>query len=128
MSDLDLKRCELAPMGCTWLEPGVFLLLCLLKAVWVTACPSQPVVRTDYSAARERMVEELASPGRGITNSLVLNAMNTVPRHQFVPESLRQFAPTVSVLTSLLQRPQRSALILPRRVSRRWPSAPRFSG
>jgi protein-L-isoaspartate(D-aspartate) O-methyltransferase len=68
------------------------MLLCLLQAVWVGACASQPVVLTDYSAARERMVEELATPGRGIKNRLVLNAMNTVLRHEFVPQSLRQFA------------------------------------
>ncbi|HYZ73976.1 MAG TPA: hypothetical protein VE641_12910 [Chthoniobacterales bacterium] len=59
------------------------LLLCLLQAVWVAACASQPVVPTDYAAARERMVEELAAPGRGIKNRLVLNAMSTVPRHEF---------------------------------------------
>jgi protein-L-isoaspartate(D-aspartate) O-methyltransferase len=93
VSDLDLKRCELGSNGLHVVRAGrVSLLLCLLQAVWAAACASQPVVPTDYSAARERMVEELAAPGRGITNRLVLNAMNKVPRHEFVPESLRQFA------------------------------------
>lgn len=40
--------------------------------------------------ARERMVrEQLAAPGRDITNSLVLAAMSEVPRHEFVPPELR---------------------------------------
>ena len=79
MSDLDLKRCELGSNGLHVVRAGrVSLLLCLLQAVWAAACASQPVVLTDYSAARERMVEELAAPGRGIKNRLVLNAMNTV--------------------------------------------------
>jgi len=93
VSDLDLKRCELSSNGLHLVRAGrTALLLCLLQAVWVGACASQPVVLTDYSAARERMVEELAAPGRGIKNRLVLNAMNTVLRHEFVPQSLRQFA------------------------------------
>lgn len=42
---------------------------------------------------RLRMVsEQLESPGRGITNSRVLTAMGRVPRHEFVPEKLRQHA------------------------------------
>jgi len=40
--------------------------------------------------ARRRMVaEQLAGPGRNITNALVLAAMEKVPRHEFVPERLR---------------------------------------
>ena len=54
------------------------LLLCLLQVVWVAASASQPVMPTDFSAARERMVEELSAPARGIKNRLVLNAMNAV--------------------------------------------------
>lgn len=39
------------------------------------------------------MVEEqLAAPGRDIKNSRVLEAMGTVPRHEFVPEAERNFA------------------------------------
>jgi hypothetical protein len=69
------------------------LLLRLLQSAWVVAGISQPAVPTDFSAARERMVEEqLAAPGRGIKSRVVLSAMNTVPRHEFVPESLRKFA------------------------------------
>ncbi len=43
-----------------------------------------------YTVARQRMVaEQLAGPGRGITNARVLAAMGKVPRHEFVPEGLR---------------------------------------
>jgi protein-L-isoaspartate(D-aspartate) O-methyltransferase len=45
------------------------------------------------AAARKRMVrEQLSSPGRSITNSRVLAAMDKVPRHEFVPERLRALA------------------------------------
>jgi protein-L-isoaspartate(D-aspartate) O-methyltransferase len=50
-------------------------------------------VNPDYAAARERMVEyQLEGPGRGIRNPRVLEAMRTVPRHEFVPEHLRSDA------------------------------------
>ncbi len=39
------------------------------------------------------MVEEqLAAPGRNIQNRRVLDAMSTVPRHEFVPKALRNLA------------------------------------
>jgi hypothetical protein len=48
---------------------------------------------SDFSAARQRMVQEqLSASGRDIKNRLVLDAMATVPRHEFVPETLRKFA------------------------------------
>lgn len=44
----------------------------------------------DFAAARARMVrEQLAAPGRDITNARVLEVMGRVPRHEFVPEPLR---------------------------------------
>lgn len=47
----------------------------------------------DYAAARKQMVtRQLAAPGRGITNRRVLQAMGTVPRHEFVPEAQRRWA------------------------------------
>jgi protein-L-isoaspartate(D-aspartate) O-methyltransferase len=47
----------------------------------------------DFTAERKRMVQEqLAAPGRGITNRQVLNAMAIVPRHEFVPENVRKHA------------------------------------
>src|SRR5215472_12431367 len=42
---------------------------------------------------RQRMVaEQLAGPGRNITNTAVLSAMGKVPRHEFVPEGMRSMA------------------------------------
>jgi protein-L-isoaspartate(D-aspartate) O-methyltransferase len=50
-------------------------------------------VLSDFAAARQRTVEEqLSATDRDIKNHLVLEAMATVPRHEFVPESLRKFA------------------------------------
>ena len=94
MSDLDLKQCEPSSHRLRMIRAGrAIFLLWLLQAVWVVAGLSQPAVPTDFSAARQRMVEEqLAAPGRGIKNRLVLEAMGAVPRHEFVPESLRKFA------------------------------------
>jgi protein-L-isoaspartate(D-aspartate) O-methyltransferase len=46
-----------------------------------------------HAAARKRMVEQqLAAPGRGITNSRVLAAMGKVPRHELVPTEVRSLA------------------------------------
>jgi len=45
-----------------------------------------------FAPARQRMVAELASPDRGITNARVLAAMGRVPRHEFVPERVRDEA------------------------------------
>src|SRR6202011_5852810 len=72
---------------------GVIVLLCLLQAVFLVVGLSQPALLSGFAAARQRMVEEqLTAPGRGIRNRLVLDAMATVPRQEFVPESLRKFA------------------------------------
>jgi protein-L-isoaspartate(D-aspartate) O-methyltransferase len=72
---------------------GAILSLCLLQTVLLAFANSQPAVLSDFAAARQRMVEEqLSAPGRDIKNRLVLEAMATVPRHEFVPESLRKFA------------------------------------
>jgi protein-L-isoaspartate(D-aspartate) O-methyltransferase len=44
----------------------------------------------DFTAARVRMVrEQLTRPGRDITDARVLKAMQSVPRHEFVPEAER---------------------------------------
>ena len=46
-----------------------------------------------YAAVRKRMVEQqLAAPGRDITNHRVLGVMGRVPRHEFVPADSRPFA------------------------------------
>jgi protein-L-isoaspartate(D-aspartate) O-methyltransferase len=49
--------------------------------------------RNGFTAARNQMVaEQLAAPFRGITDRRVLQAMTTVPRHEFVPEMQRDQA------------------------------------
>lgn len=51
--------------------------------------------QTTMESARMRMVEEQLKPlPRGIKNELVLEAMSTVPRHEFLPESQRILAYT----------------------------------
>jgi protein-L-isoaspartate(D-aspartate) O-methyltransferase len=48
---------------------------------------------TNYVVARKKMVDEqIAGFGRGITNARVLEAMNIVPRHEFVPSNLQHEA------------------------------------
>jgi protein-L-isoaspartate(D-aspartate) O-methyltransferase len=59
--------------------------LCLLLAPHVAAGQS------DYAAARQRMVDEQIV-ARGVTDTAVLRAMRAVPRHRFVPDSLRAHA------------------------------------
>jgi protein-L-isoaspartate(D-aspartate) O-methyltransferase len=59
----------------------------------MSATKSQPTAEATFSAQRQQMVEEqLASPGRNIRNRRVLDAMASVPRHEFVPENLRRFS------------------------------------
>jgi hypothetical protein len=71
---------------------GAILSLCLLQTVLLVVANSQSAVLSNFAAARQRMVEEqLSVPGRDIKSRLVLEAMATVPRHEFVPESLRKF-------------------------------------
>jgi len=53
----------------------------------------QAVGINDFAASRRRMVlEQLASPERGITNTRVLAAIGKIPRHEFVPEDQRPLA------------------------------------
>lgn len=59
----------------------------------LTACNPQPAASEDFAAARKAMVaDQLAAPARGIKDPRVLQAMATVPRHEFVPEARRKFA------------------------------------
>ena len=69
------------------------LIVLLLVSLCLSACDSQPATDAEFFAARKTMVEEqLAAPGRDIQNRQVLDAMATVPRHEFVPKSLWKFA------------------------------------
>lgn len=73
----------------------------MLMTAWLEASlatetflPSAAKASEDpFAIVRKRMVaEQLAGPGRNITNALVLAAMGKVPRHEFVPERLRSEA------------------------------------
>jgi protein-L-isoaspartate(D-aspartate) O-methyltransferase len=75
--------------------------LTLVLAGWLTtitgrgtAAPSLAAAGADpYALARQQMVaDQLARPGRDITNARVLAVMGKVPRHEFVPERLRSDA------------------------------------
>ena len=72
--------------------------LALVMAGWLAglsgrgnAAPSPQTAGNDpFALARQRMVaEQLASPGRNITNARVLAVMGRVPRHEFVSERVR---------------------------------------
>jgi protein-L-isoaspartate(D-aspartate) O-methyltransferase len=73
--------------------------------LWITALALgvMPSPRSAAAAAaatndlfvleRQRMVaEQIAGPGRSVTNARVLGAMGKVPRHEFVPEGWRSLA------------------------------------
>jgi len=68
----------------------------LLCSVLVSSCSSPPVsgnpmTQEEFAQQREQMVEtQLKS--RDIQNERVLEAMKKVPRHLFMPESVRQYA------------------------------------
>ena len=67
------------------------LIALLLLQLCISVCGSQPA--TEFSAERKQMVDEqLLAPGRNIKNQRVLEAMATVPRHEFVPKTLGRFA------------------------------------
>ncbi len=64
-----------------------------LSLLLSAACDSEPATEDDFALARRSMLEEqLTAPGRDIKNRRVLDAMDTVPRHEFVPPSIRRFA------------------------------------
>lgn len=73
-------------------------ILLMLRVVCLASQPARGLaadtVATDHDATgRKRMVEEqLAAPGRDITNRRVLAAMGKVPRHELVPADVRRFA------------------------------------
>ncbi len=73
--------------------PGLWWVsIALLTGCQPVACQPERS-ETDFAAARARMVrEQLAAPGRDITNARVLEVMGRVPRHEFVPAALRVHA------------------------------------
>jgi protein-L-isoaspartate(D-aspartate) O-methyltransferase len=79
-------------MGRRW----AWLVLLGLMAAGCNSRPESPVTMgadIDFATARLRMVDEqLKAFDRGITNRAVLDAMASVPRHEFVPSNLRRDA------------------------------------
>lgn len=68
------------------------LLLILAGACGENDRPAQaPARATSYEAARARMVDETLAT-RGLQDARVLEAMRTVPRHEFVPADQRRYA------------------------------------
>jgi protein-L-isoaspartate(D-aspartate) O-methyltransferase len=72
---------------------SVGLSLALWAGCLATFCGNSRADEIDFTVARERMVkQQLAAPDRGITDPTVLAVMGKVPRHEFVPPSLRHRA------------------------------------
>jgi protein-L-isoaspartate(D-aspartate) O-methyltransferase len=68
---------------------------CFLASIGLglLGCRAAEPTQTDFETARRLMVEnQLKVPGWGITNQGVLRTMAAIPRHEFVPESLRDAA------------------------------------
>ena len=66
--------------------------VCIGASVAAQILLSRVAVAADdpFATARQQMVtEQIAGPGRNITNSHVLSAMRQVPRHEFVPTWVR---------------------------------------
>ena len=63
--------------------------VCLCAPLGVAA---QPNVEVDHFASQRRAMVDEQIRGRGIEEPRLLNALETVPRHEFVPEALRDEA------------------------------------
>ena len=71
---------------------ATFLSLQISPAIFATQQDSlQRELNDSFATARRTMVDR-DLPGRGIKDSRVLSAMESVPHHLFVPENLRPFA------------------------------------
>jgi protein-L-isoaspartate(D-aspartate) O-methyltransferase len=82
------SRATLGRNGVTYRCVQFVLFVPLLSAL---ACGGNPEPRVDPAERRSAMVEQQLV-ARGITDLRVLATMRDVPRHEFVPESLRDFA------------------------------------
>jgi len=60
----------------------------VLAAIAAAGCGQKPTAASDFAAQRQRMVTEQLK-ARGISDERVLNAMNKVPREEFVPPDSR---------------------------------------
>ena len=64
-----------------------------IQSAWGFGADAADTIASDpHAAARRRMVEQqLAAPGRDITNHRVLAVMGKVPRHELVPADVQAF-------------------------------------
>ena len=74
--------------------PKITLLaLALLILASTSSVAADAALISRHDTARKRMVEQqLAAPGRDITNRRVLAVMGRVQRHELVPDNVRSFA------------------------------------
>lgn len=68
----------------------IILMSCMLLALATTGCRAENLSPEDWRERRTAMVEQLRA--YGIKDKQVLNAMNSVWRHLFIPESHRRAA------------------------------------
>src|SRR5262249_20551609 len=69
---------------------ALFFLLAIAISILVSLVQA-PLRTKDFNTARARMVDEQIA-ARGVRNRALLDAMRTVPRHEFVPEAYRTSA------------------------------------
>lgn len=62
-----------------------------MAAGFSATIPSRPASAEDYAYLRLQMVQDQVF-ARGVRSDKVLDAMRKVPREQFLPEELREFA------------------------------------
>lgn len=80
--------------------------LAVLAVIAAVTCPATAESPNDFSKERERMVRQVMArttalhfmTGIARIDPTILEAMRTVPRHEFVPEPLRRFAYEVTPL------------------------------
>ena len=97
--EVPLSRVSLRVAAAHCVNPGYLfftrrpLAATLLVLLATDICQSQSLTEAQLASARRKLVEEqIAAPDRGITNRKVLEVMSLVPRHEFVPQSQRDFA------------------------------------
>ena len=63
----------------------------LLEQLYIWSGGTSPMSIVEFDAARNQMVDQQIA-AKGVRDQLVLSAMRSVPREQFVPEDLRESA------------------------------------
>lgn len=93
--DRRFTECHRLPSICRSLDQCVWVLtwVCGVLCAWgdMGANHASAQTRSAFSAEREHMVKEYIA-AEGVTNERVLEAMRSVPRHQFIRGELRRLA------------------------------------